>query len=69
MAHTDKTDPARFFWSEHWMPLRLRWRMRDQPQIRRRYNRKDRHDAKNELRHGREPEPRQPRGRALYDLY
>lgn len=75
MAHTDKDLPWRL-WETNGLtydkPVR---KYRANPResktgwIARRFNRRDRHDARADLRRGRTPEPRQPRHRAHYEAW
>lgn len=55
-AHTERHRRAYL----HTHKSEVRW-------IARRINRQDRHDARTQLRRGLDVEPRQPRGRALWD--
>lgn len=68
MAHTDNTQPRRL---RH--PLRRysrEWVSSAELQLlRREYNRQDRHNARTDLRRGEQPEPVQPRHRALWDAW
>lgn len=70
MAHTDNTLPWRL-WSEHGVPDNLRrWKGRHESAVkeyRREHNRRDRHDARAQLHREGDAEPRQPRGRAIWD--
>lgn len=70
MSRTDKTAPLHVQEADG-----RRW-MRDNgglwrgiKDLRRRYNRSDRYRARRQLRDGEDVEPRQPRGRAKWDLY
>lgn len=70
MSKTDKTKPWKLLSEAERMTRRKFWT--DNSDVRflsRLYNRKDRHDARAELRKGEEPEPRQSRGRAIWDVW
>ncbi len=68
MAHTDNTDPWRLR-KRRRLTRKLRTSDSEITYLQRLYNRRDRHDARAELRRDREPEPVQPRGRAIWDAF
>ncbi len=75
MAHTDNTVPYRL-WAQYGLtfnsPMRAfldsqhHSKHKDEQ---REFNRRDRHNARAALRHGEQPDPIQPRGRAIYDAW
>lgn len=73
MSRTDKTRPLRVQEYDdlpHWS-IRL-WSSRHKSAVKhyqREHNRRDRHDAHADLRREREPEPRQGRGRAWWEVW
>lgn len=74
MAHTDKDMPWRL-WESYGLhynkPVRcyLIGHKSRTGWIKKRFNRRDRFDARRDLRRGITPEPRQPRGRAQYEAW
>jgi len=74
MAHTDKDMPWRLWESQglHYNKPVRKWCSSHKSKIgwiRTRFNRRDRHDARADLRRGLIPEPRQPRHRAHYEAW
>lgn len=69
MSHTDNTDPSKLQDAskvDRWQNGGV-WE--GVKEVRRRYNRQDRASARRALQAGDEPEPRQGRGRARWDMY
>jgi hypothetical protein len=72
MADTDKTRPWRIQQAEGMRETSRRWSSPHKSAVgwlQRKYNRQDRHDARADVRRGREPEPRQARGRAWWETW
>lgn len=69
MSHTSSTDPMRVQPRELVESFRFGGVWTGVKEVRRRYNRQDRADARRALRRGDEPEPRQGRHRAQWDMY